>query len=144
MKNQTEQNTLHINGHVSYTKVITREDGEQVKLVARPHNSPFTLKEVDVNVDIYKMVDDNWVLCSPTPTRNGDQTWVSREHYLTVQRKEQVSEALQVATTGQYLKIVTEFKKLFYMPLNLMKNVQDSFHTHQFEKITFKYENLNA
>lgn len=144
MKNKTEENTLFVNGHVNYTKVITRENGEKVKLVARPYGFTITPETTEVGVDVYKMVDGDWVLCNSTPTRNGDQSWVSREHYLNVQRKEQVSESLRVATIGQYLKIVNEFKKLIFAPSNLVVKIKDEFNTHQFENIKFNYQNLTA
>lgn len=142
MKNKKEENTLFVNGHVNYTKVITRENGEMVKLVARPYGFMITPEETEIGVDVYKNVDGDWILCRTTPTLNGDQTWISREHYLSVQRKEQVSEAMLLATIGQYIKIIQEFKKLIFAPKNLMIEIKDEFNTHQFENIKFNYQNL--
>ncbi len=129
-----EQNTLSVNGNVSFTKIVTKEDGQEVKLIARYCPSPLSKDKTPMTIDVYKRNGDQWELCSDQMT--GDSTWISREHYVNTQRPEK----LKVASIGLLLKTGNEFKTLLNTPQNLFKQLNDKLHS--FNSIKFDF--LNA
>jgi hypothetical protein len=129
----TEKNTLHINGAVTYTKIITNSCGQIVKLVGRffglkDNNTPSIL------VDVYRKDGDDWVLCKD---QSDDKIWVSREHYVKYQRPEK----LQVAGHGPILKTAQEFQTLILSSKEQFTNIKENLFS--FKGIDFQYINPN-
>ena len=124
MKN-IEQNTLSTNGAVTYTKIVTKPCGEQVKLVARYCPNPFISSDIlNTHVDVYKKEGEQWVLCKAR--FEGDKTVKGVEHYIKNQRPETL---IVSGGPGLLIKPSQEFQELLRAPQNLFKHIKEKLHS---------------
>lgn len=124
MKN-IEQNTLSTNGAVTYTKIVTKPCGEQVKLVARYFPNPFSSSEsLNTPVDVYKKEGEQWVLCKTE--FDGDKSFKGVDHYVKNQRPEHLKVA---GGPGLLLKTSQECQDLLRAPQNLFKRLKEKLHS---------------
>ena len=96
------KNTLNTKGHINYTKTINKKNGDEILIIARYCGNVFASESKLITTDVYH----NGKLCNDYV--KGPNRWVSREHYITIQR----TEKLKAVSSGMILKTINEFNTI--------------------------------
>lgn len=99
-------NHPHLEDEVTkFTRIIPREDGSEIRIVAQAYFGAGLHRSVGVDVFRRQNSSDNWHLCSDRPHPNWRE--MSVEEYVRHGRPER----LQVATHGEILAVASAIGK---------------------------------